>query len=118
MAEVKINIRQISNTDESIYGYIFWCLGCKGSHTFVTDHTAKTHWSFNGDTENPHFNPSLAFWVDWTKQELGYKCHLFLHNGRIQYLNDCKHDLAGHTIDIPEWPYAKGNFGGIDEVEV
>jgi hypothetical protein len=31
-------------------------------------------------------------------------CHSFVTDGRIQFLNDCTHPLAGQTVDIPEWP--------------
>ncbi len=30
-------------------------------------------------------------------------CHSFVTNGRIQFLGDCTHELAGKTIEIPEW---------------
>lgn len=31
-------------------------------------------------------------------------CHSFVTNGRIQFLNDCTHALAGQTVDLPDWP--------------
>lgn len=33
-------------------------------------------------------------------------CHSFVTDGRIQFLTDSTHELAGQTVDLPEWPYA------------
>lgn len=30
-------------------------------------------------------------------------CHLFIKEGKIEYLSDCTHSLAGTTIDLPDW---------------
>lgn len=32
-----------------------------------------------------------------------YLCHSFVTDGRIQFLSDSTHDLAGQTVDLPEW---------------
>lgn len=70
--------------------YIFWCPGCQETHTFdVRD----GEWEFDGDWENPTFSPSL---------NLVGKCHLFVRNGIIQFLPDCKHYLAGKDVPLPE----------------
>lgn len=29
-------------------------------------------------------------------------CHSFVVDGRIQFLSDCSHSLAGQTVDLPE----------------
>ena len=36
------------------------------------------------------------------KEEAGDhpRCHIFIRDGRIQYLNDCTHALAGQTVDM------------------
>jgi hypothetical protein len=31
-------------------------------------------------------------------------CHVFVENGKIRFLDDCTHELAGKTVDIPVWP--------------
>jgi len=36
--------------------------------------------------------------IDWTCQV----CHSFVTDGRIQFLGDCTHNLAGQTVDLPE----------------
>jgi hypothetical protein len=30
-------------------------------------------------------------------------CHSYVTDGKIQFLNDCTHELAGQTVDLPEW---------------
>ena len=31
-------------------------------------------------------------------------CHSFVTGGRIQFLSDCTHALAGQTVDLTDWP--------------
>jgi hypothetical protein len=31
-------------------------------------------------------------------------CHSFVVDGRMQFLSDCTHVMAGQTVDIPVWP--------------
>lgn len=31
-------------------------------------------------------------------------CHSFVQSGRIQFLSDCTHALAGQTVDLPDLP--------------
>lgn len=55
-------------------------------------------WDFNGDLSNPTVSPSIL-----VKHPTGDKwnvCHSFIKDGKIQYLPDCTHDLAGETIDM------------------
>lgn len=72
--------------------YIFDCPGCGHKHYF------NDTWSFNGDIENPTFSPSL---LNYLPNE-PYRCHLFIKNGKIEYLSDCSHELAGKIIDMED----------------
>jgi len=75
--------------------YIFWCPGCRANHTFdVRD----GEWEFDGDWENPTFSPSLNLIPQ------GGRCHLFVKNGIIEFLGDCKHHLCGQHIPMVELP--------------
>ncbi len=97
--------------------YNFWCPGCQEMHTF------GPQWQFNGNMELPTFEPSLSIksghyakaegpcWCTW-KDEQGnpapfkcYHCHLKLKNGKLEFLPDCTHSLAGQTVDLPEVPF-------------
>lgn len=73
-------------------GYIIYCQGCKTYHAF------DGRWTFNGDFEKPTFSPSML--VNKDRQES--RCHSFVTDGKIQYLSDCFHDLAGQTIDLQD----------------
>lgn len=75
--------------------FVIWCPGCKCHHTFNVGREKRPVWTFNGDMEKPTFSPSLLY--------VG-RCHLFLTDGRIQFLSDCAHELAGQTVDLPIIP--------------
>lgn len=87
---------------------IFRCLGCKTLHSITTSGTHK--WTWNGSLEKPTFEPSVLNWLehrpDEDEEEKKYvdsrRCHIFVRDGRIQYLSDCGHELAGQTVDLPE----------------
>ena len=42
--------------------------------------------------------------------EVAKACHSFITDGRIQYLGDCTHPLAGQTLDLPNWEEAWANW--------
>jgi hypothetical protein len=60
---------------------------------------------------SPTFTPSVK--VTWPanpnaseefkKWRTERVCHLFVTDGRIQFLGDCTHALAGQTVDLPDW---------------
>ena len=90
----------------------FWCPGCNGGHT-ITFGGAET-WSWNGDADKPTFNPSVlangmrgTATEEWNRAHP--RCHSFVREGRIEYLTDSEHELAGQTVDMVSLPerYAK-----------
>ena len=72
---------------------VFHCPGCGCDHGF------DSKWSWNGSLEAPTFAPSLLCNPDHPE----YRCHSFVVDGRIQFLSDCYHALAGQTVEIPLW---------------
>jgi hypothetical protein len=97
--------------------YTFYCKGCGCHHYF------DKRWTFNGDMDKPTFSPSLLVrtghyhpdhksdkcWCTYNaehKDELApfecTICHSFVTDGKIQYLRDCTHELAGQTIELDE----------------
>jgi hypothetical protein len=73
----------------------FRCPGCRGpQHIPVKGPNA---WGFNGDMDRPTFTPSIL-----TRKGDNYICHSFVTDGRIRFLSDCTHALAGQTVDLPE----------------
>jgi hypothetical protein len=88
--------------------YVFTCPGCGYDHPFYIvpqsrenrpDGTPAPLWQWNGSMDKPTFTPSLLCNKDFPES----RCHLFMTDGKIQFLNDCFHSLAGRTVEIPEW---------------
>lgn len=120
--------------DTSDNGLMFWCPGCNSAHRIQHGAGAGPRWSWNGDAERPTFSPSVLVWWDEPKnlgdpealqrdidaararREAGAtgddlkvpvvskRCHSFVTDGRIQFLSDCTHGLAGQTVPLPPWP--------------
>ena len=98
-------------------GQVFHCPGCEHTHA-LNSHPNGPSWAYNGDPARPTFTPSVLVTARWSQQEPDWKddvCHSFVTDGRIQFLSDCTHKLAGQTVDFPEWPHAPGTYGGIED---
>ena len=94
-------------------GVCFWCPGCDHAHC------VSSQWSIDRDTLT--ITPSvLAGGVQWPAAAAFYKpkhigipegerttCHSFITAGRIQFLSDSTHTLAGQTVDLPLWPIGR-----------
>ena len=90
-------------------GYSFWCPGCAEAHSLRVGQSGGPNWSFNDNVDAPTFRPSLL--VTWRvppprepDDPPDRICHSFITDGRIQFLGDCTHGLAGQTVPLPEWP--------------
>lgn len=93
------NYRVIETPDE-------WRLPCPASGSI--DIPRDGRWSFDGNYEWPTFSPS----VNETRGQAGQSCedfkadprpwrnHVFIRQGRIEYLSDCTHEFAGTTVEI------------------
>jgi hypothetical protein len=107
-------LRSLSN------GHVgFWCPGCNDMHVVDT-----TRWTFNGDLLHPTFSPSILVqaghyatedkeccWCTYNKAHADnpapfkcYRCHSYVENGIISFLQDCTHDLAGYKVPLPDFP--------------
>ena len=75
--------------------YLFWCPGC-GTHHVVRTEGPGPVWQWNGDVDKPTVSPSILVWRD----EPLLRCHSFIRDGMIQYLDDCSHTLKGQTIAL------------------
>lgn len=53
-------------------------------------------WSFDGNMESPTFSPSMLVHGD----ECHPREHFFVRDGKVEYLPDCDHALAGKTVDM------------------
>jgi hypothetical protein len=105
-------------------GYLHWCPGCDEPHGIFTENKNGPTWTFNGDFEKPTFGPSIRCFTTETTDDDDKPlpapiqrtiCHYFVKAGKIEFCGDSPHKLAGQTVDLPDWPYAPGAYGGIDE---
>jgi hypothetical protein len=91
--------------------WLFECPGCGCAHFF------NDTWQFNGDQDRPSVRPSIkvtgkrsitdeehARIMAGEKVDIpGFVCHSFVTDGKIQFLDDCTHELAGQTVELPDW---------------
>lgn len=84
---------------------VFHCPACKyGHHIQInTEFTNQgPYWGWNGSLDAPTITPSILVrgneFGGWSP-----RCHSFVTDGKIQFLNDCTHALAGQTVEIPSW---------------
>lgn len=97
----------------------FWCKGCEEMHV------VSSGWTFDGNFDAPTFSPSVLVtsgcktpqhkpgddcWCTWNAEAVkagqepsGFqcsRCHSFVRGGRIEFLSDCTHKLAGQTVKL------------------
>lgn len=97
-------LQPIVNSDRQVIGYMYFCPGCGCYHApYIRPHKSPNgaSWEFNGDINKPTFNPSILTRVEGLDGKVAI-CHSFVQDGRIQFLNDCTHPLAGKVVDIPD----------------
>lgn len=88
---------------------MFWCPGCACFHNVRVDPAFGNAWGFNGDYDAPTFTPSVA--VSYNGKDAGIDgappamCHSFVTDGKIQFLGDCTHALAGQTVQLKAHSY-------------
>jgi hypothetical protein len=87
--------------------YAFHCPGCQCAHMIPVngEKTDNGHgWQWNGSLERPTLNPSiLVHSHPQHRMPPTPRCHLFVRDGTVMYLADCTHELAGKTVEIPDW---------------
>lgn len=96
MAKIKVNENIHDGKKYYHTQYHYMCLGCGYDHCFALKKDGGHH-DFNMDLNNPTVYPSLL--QNFTP---GRTCHSFIREGKIQYLSDCWHTLAGQTVELPE----------------
>ena len=94
----------------------FRCPGCNSVHGITVDAPNALAW--NDDLGRPTFSPSVlvhphATLIDPTLDDdkltapdnvtITPRCHSFVRDGRIEFLTDSTHELAGQTVDLPPW---------------
>lgn len=78
----------------------FTCPGCEETHAIPV--SGPHGWQWNGLLEKPTLTPSIFVNVGGSNPGVPM-CHSYVTDGRIQFLGDCTHKLAGQTVDLPDW---------------
>lgn len=91
----------------------FYCPGCERPHS-INYAGRSPVWGWNQSQTAPTFSPSVNCSgtepsddpekFDDPKHDVPYRCHTWVTDGRIQFLDDCTHKLAGQTVELPDWP--------------
>lgn len=122
--------KRVEDGDGVFVGLRIDCPGCGDHHMLPVRGTASQYyagrasWDWNGSMDLPTFSPSLLVrsghyaphhdpargcWCTYNAEHADDRapyacgvCHSFIRDGRIQFLDDCTHALAGTTVDLPE----------------
>lgn len=89
-------IKEMQNGDIT-----FKCPGCGQPHFINYKRDKGPKWDFNGDFNRPTISPSIR--VRWDYVDKEHICHSFVRDGKIQFLDDCTHDLKGQTVQLDHW---------------
>lgn len=74
--------------------FVFFCPGCRYDHAFEVP-----PWTWNGSLEKPTFRNSLLV----NQHHPASRCHSFVTDGRIRFLSDSFHALAGQDVELLDY---------------
>jgi hypothetical protein len=133
MRQISTKLRRATSSD-GVLRLLYWCQGCEDTHQVRVRPAGSPSWDWDGNVEAPTFSPSVlstsghyvpgfregqGCWCaatdgdDWPKC---VRCHTFIRGGMVEFLSDCTHALAGQTLPLPDWPYADGEYGGVEHL--
>jgi len=94
----------------------WWCPGCDSNHVVPVNQPApEVTWYFDGNLKSPTLSPSVLVgshetltddYPGWPElitdhyRRVTPTCHSFVKAGKIQFLDDCTHELAGQTVPM------------------
>jgi hypothetical protein len=77
--------------------FVFYCPGCEDYHTIdTTPHEKKRFHVLTGKFSSPTVRESVLSKGSQEKPT----CHAFITNGKIEFLKDSTHSLAGQTVAL------------------
>ena len=96
---------------------LFFCPGCENVHTIQYGQGDGPRWGYNDDPASPTFTPSILVTgcLPLTDEQADkvmageivdpcpMRCHSYITDGQIRFLDDCSHALAGKTVPLPEY---------------
>ena len=94
---------KIIDAENAAGTHLFWCPGCGEAHQFTAN---PGLWGYDGNAGSPTVEGSVL--VRGPQRSVSGSgsqatCHSFITTGRIQFLTDCTHALAGTTVELPEF---------------
>lgn len=75
-----------------------WCPACDRAHLLEMGHRDSRKIDWDHDTKRPTFTPDIRHQVG------DVTCHYRITDGRVEFLPDSTHILAGRTVDLPVYP--------------
>lgn len=106
---------------EETTGWMIFCPACQSGHLFNTKPVNpngvgghKPVWTFNGDPEKPTFRASMLVKCNapdhphYQPKAKSSVCHSFVTDGKIRFLPDSTHPLAGKEVELPDFDDMKG----------
>lgn len=57
------------------------------------------NWTWNGDVDKPTLKPSVLTSGGKESPEMP-RCHTWITDGKVRFLDDCTHKLASQTLDL------------------
>ena len=78
--------------------YMFWDVALDRPNAFYV-RDKHPSWNWNKDYECPTVSPTIRLIHTGNRVD-----HLFIRDGKIPYLTDCTHDLAGTTVAMVDFP--------------
>lgn len=79
------------------YSWLWHCPGCNAIHQ------CDSRWTFNGDVLKPTFRASCLVDECHRRDGTRTRCHSYVTDGRVEFLNDSTNGAAGKTMDLPDW---------------
>ena len=108
-------VSRVERRSENDPEFLFWCPGCGCCHWFKTTGKGPC-WTWNGDLARPTVDPSIRVQHGryiteavqaaglYPEKEIGeyvpILCHLYVCDGKIQFLSDCTHAFRSRTVDM------------------
>ena len=99
MSDDPNRVVEIVSSVEGGRSVLFFCPGCNMYHSMLFERGQNNPqgnlWNWNGDVVKPTLNPSLGVNMGTEMQ-----CHLFVRDGKLEYLGDSVHALRGQTVPM------------------
>lgn len=91
----------ISSETETETYLMFFCPGCECGHQVPVNRGPRA-WQWNGKLDAATLQPSILV-NRGSMNPTQPICHSYVTEGKIQFLADCTHKLAGQTVEAPDW---------------